>query len=276
MTDASDDRDLLASARRGLSPTAADRARVRRATLAAVMLPAAAAAAGSTGVAAEAIRAGARTTSWATRLVAVGVVAAAAAGVGYRVGVRAGRELAASERPAAITTTVSPSLPQPAPAPESPVPPASSATQAPAPSPSITPPGDAQLSRATARRRATAGAAAPPESTVASPASLADEVRALRAVERALREGTPGFALSLLRELDRKLPNGRLLEERLATYSIARCASGDVPLGVNMADDFADRYPGSVYGRRVADACAGTDSSRAGHSVPRRSSHDEK
>jgi hypothetical protein len=100
-------------------------------------------------------------------------------------------------------------------------------------------------------------------------------VRALRAVERALREGTPGFALSLLRELDRKVPNGRLLEERLATRTIARCASGDVPLGVNLAEDFAERYPDSVYGRRVSDACAATDSPRAGDSRSGRSPHDE-
>ena len=108
-----------------------------------------------------------------------------------------------------------------------------------------------------------------------STASLAEEVRALRAVERALREGTPGFALSLLRELDRKVPNGRLHEERLATFTIARCAGGDVPLGVNLAEDFADRYPDSVYGRRVFDACAGTDAPRSGDSRNGRSSHDE-
>ena len=77
----------------------------------------------------------------------------------------------------------------------------------------------AETSRPATRRRAIAGAAVAPAPIVPT-ASLDEEVRALRAVERALREGTPGFALSLLRELDRKVPNGRLLEERLATRTL--------------------------------------------------------
>jgi len=115
--------------------------------------------------------------------------------------------------------------------------------------------------RPAARRRSVVeGITAP----VTPSASLAEEVRALRAVERALREGKPGFALALLRELDRAIPNGQLVEERLATRTIARCATGDVPIGVDLASDFAARHPDSVYGRRVTDACAGTDSPASG------------
>ena len=94
----------------------------------------------------------------------------------------------------------------------------------------------------------------------------------LRSMERALREHQPGFALALLRELDRSVPNGKLTEERLAVRTIARCASGDVPLGVNLADDFVDQYPNSVYGRRVTESCAATDSASSGDQERRRES----
>jgi len=268
LIDGRDDRNLLAAARRGLSPTAADRDRVRRATLAA-LAPAGTAAGGeSAGAAAEAAPAPGHAVAWATRLVAVGVVAATAAGVaGYRAGVRAGREQAVSERPAEVVPLIV--APEPPLAPVVDEPNRARATAPPAASVPLA--GAPPVSRTAVRRRANAGAVAPTDIAAVSSASLAEEVRALRAVERALREGTPGFALSLLRELDRNVPNGRLMEERLATYTIARCASGDVPLGVSLAEDFVDRHPGSVYARRVADACAGTDSSRAGHSVGGRS-----
>jgi hypothetical protein len=82
-----------------------------------------------------------------------------------------------------------------------------------------------------------------------------NEVRAIRSIERALRDGQPGLGLALLRELDRAVPNGRLVEEREALSAIARCASGQAPLGVNLGDDFAERHPDSVYLRRVEGSC---------------------
>jgi hypothetical protein len=103
-------------------------------------------------------------------------------------------------------------------------------------------------------------------------ASLAEEVRVLRSVERALREGSPGFALALLRDLDRAVPRGALTEERQAMRAIARCTTGDVPFGVDLAQDFAEHHPASVYGRRVEDACAATDSAGSGDQVRRRRS----
>ncbi len=65
--------------------------------------------------------------------------------------------------------------------------------------------------------------------------SLAIEVRALRNAERALRDGNPGLALAFLQELDRQVPNGQLTEERDAASTLARCARGDHPFGVNLA-----------------------------------------
>jgi hypothetical protein len=100
---------------------------------------------------------------------------------------------------------------------------------------------------------------------------LAIEVRALRNVERALRNGNPGLALAFLQELDRQVPNGHLAEERDAAGTLARCARGDHPFGVNLAAEFTDRHPGSVYGARVAQACRETDLPAPGDSPPRRS-----
>jgi hypothetical protein len=245
-----DERELLAAARRGLSPTAADQARVRRAMAAALAVGGA----GSTVTTGAATAAhGAR---WTTRLLVVGVIAAGAAGLGYRAGLRAGRTQSASERAVATGT--------PAGAQAHLTPPAGSVASDARPSIDAGPiaaPTETPRRSAPHRRVVAAG---PPVTPVVPAASLAEEVRALRAVERALRDGNPGFALALLRELDRAVPNGQLVEERLATRTIARCASGDVPLGVNPAEDFAARYPDSVYGRRVADVCAATDSPRTG------------
>jgi hypothetical protein len=101
--------------------------------------------------------------------------------------------------------------------------------------------------------------------------SLAIEVRALRNAERALRDGNPGLALAFLQELDRQVPNGQLAEERDAAGTLARCARGDHPFGVNQAAEFTERHPGSVYRSRVEQACATTDSLSPGDSPPRRS-----
>jgi hypothetical protein len=110
------------------------------------------------------------------------------------------------------------------------------------------PPAAARVVRPKARPTA-----APP----ATAASLEAELRALRAVERALRDGQPGMALALLRELDRTIPDGQLMEEREATSAIARCAAGDVPFGVDLTRDFRERHPDSVYLGRVTQGCAG-------------------
>jgi hypothetical protein len=101
--------------------------------------------------------------------------------------------------------------------------------------------------------------------------SLAIEARALRNAERALRDGKPGLALAFLQELDRQVPNGRLTEEREAAATLVRCARGEHAFGVDLAEEFASRYPTSVYRGRIDQACATTDSVPAGDSSRRRS-----
>ncbi|HSS39286.1 MAG TPA: hypothetical protein VLT58_11000, partial [Polyangia bacterium] len=102
----------------------------------------------------------------------------------------------------------------------------------------------------------------PPAPTPA--ASLAVEVRALRNVERALRDHNAGLATAYLDDLDRDVPDGQMREERVALRAIARCARGPQPFGVDLAQDFAAAYPASAYRARVEQACGGTDSTGAG------------
>jgi hypothetical protein len=104
--------------------------------------------------------------------------------------------------------------------------------------------------------RSTPSPAAEPEPvpTEPDPHALARELRALRRVERALREQQPRRALELLGELDRDVPEGRLVEERLATFLMARCALG-LGTPARLRGEFNDAYPRSVYRARVEQSC---------------------
>jgi hypothetical protein len=242
MSDGGSSDDVLARARQAWSPNAADQERVRRAIGAAL-------AAGAPMPDPTA----ARSARWGTRLLAAGTIAAASGGIGYWAGYRAGHR---ESRPIAALAAAAPPVVTGAPLARS---------SAPDEAPSITAlvPNGAHHGGHSARHD--------PESSAPTSDSLAVEVRALRNAERALRDGNPGLALAFLEQLDRQVPHGRLTEERSAVGTLARCAGGDHPFGVNLAEDFADRYPTSVYRARVEQACAATDSERAGDSPSRRS-----
>lgn len=244
--------DVLAAARRGLAPTAADRERVRRSVEAALVASTGTPAELATAARARTQVAGRRVWPWARRLLVLGAVAAVAGGIGYRAGERAARQAPDLERAAGAV-------------PREPLAPVVVGVRAPSPRPAS--PAPLRSAREAARRSSSAHSAAP---ATPNADALAEEIRALRGAERALRESHPGLALALLRELDRAVPNGQLTEERLAVRTIARCAGGDVPFGVNLAQDFAERYAGSVYLRRVVDACAATDPPSSGDSSGRR------
>lgn len=219
-----DPSSVLARARAGFSPTEADRARVLQAMNAKLAAtPTAGPQAG-----ASAPRAG---LGWGAHLILAGVVAVTAGGIGYKLGVRAGREAA----------------PAPASSPDTRPPPSRTVLNPASPPPPVSAPSAAAPSAARPRL--------PRPVTVSPAASLEAELRALRSVERALREHEPGMALALLRELDRTVPDGKLVEEREATAAIARCTLGDLPFGVSPARDFADRHADSVYLERVEQAC---------------------
>ena len=244
-----DQLQVLARARRAFSPTAADAHRVRESLRAALAVSPPAAAPDPSATAGRLSRV-------ATRLFVAGAIAASSGAIGYRMGRRA----ATSEARAPVSVPVAPAIVgDPATAPPPVGLPAVGAAE-PRPRPGQATTGAAHHPRRSESR---------PEPTL-DPESLAREIEALRSVERALRDGTPGLALALLRELDRTLPEGKLTEERRATAAIARCASGAVPLGLDLAEEFASDYPDSVYRKRVDEACAQTDLERAGDTASRR------
>ena len=231
---------MVAATRRAWSPDGSDAARVRRALAAAVV-------AGATPAATTA-----RTPRWTTRVLAAGAIAAASGGAGYWAGHRAGLRDA---RPMAPTAAPAPAV-----------------VAAAAPSPAVAAPATAPSPPASPHRDATRSGARAASKPAPSPgASLAIEVQALRNAERALRDGQPGLALAFLQELDRQVPHGQLTEERDAAATLAHCARGDRPFGVDLGADFAQRHPTSVYRARVDQACAQTDSEATGDSARRRS-----
>jgi hypothetical protein len=233
---------LLARAHRALSPSAEDANRVRASLQAAL----ATAAGAVPDAAASGIGAAPRLSGWTGRIVVAAAIAGSAGSIGYWAGHRAGvREQPPAPAPVAVSVAEQP------PPPPAASPPPSAPEQAARPAP-----------RQVAQTRAAPHREAP--APAATSASLAKEIEALRAVERALRDGRPGLALALLHELDRAVPDGKLVEERQATATIARCASNSIPLGTDPAADFAASYPASVYRDRVEQACAQTDSEGSG------------
>ena len=258
--DKRDSSEVLARARRAWSPGPADAARVRRGIGAAL----AAGPASDGGAAPGGPRVSASAPNWTSRLLVAGAIAAASGGSGYWAGHRAGlREARPLPSVASLSPTGVPALDPNGPSLSAPSPTSDAPTSA-ARSlaiPSLVP----SRHGAHAARHESDGPTSPQTE------SLAIEVRALRNAERALRDGNAGLALAFLQELDRQVPNGQLVEERDAAGTLARCARGDHPFGVNLAAEFTERHPGSVYRARIEQACPATDSSGPGDSPPRRS-----
>jgi hypothetical protein len=241
--------EILARARRAWSPSAADAERVRRAATAAL--------AGGGALAATAAPtsptpspSSSPSSSWAAKLWVAALTASVSGGAGYWVGHRAG--VRDARPPAAAISPAQPTEPIASPA-------LTAAPVAVAAESFALPPASGHRAPQGPRHGTGAAAASEPE-------SLAIEVQALRNAERALRDGAPGLALTFLQELDRRVPRGRLTEERDAAATLARCMRGDRPFDVDLAADFVGRYPRSVYRPRVEQACAATDSPASGDS----------
>jgi hypothetical protein len=63
------------------------------------------------------------------------------------------------------------------------------------------------------------------------------------------------LALALLDELDRDMPQGSLLEERLAARVVASCEQTFGPSREGLLASFLERYPRSVHVARVRTSC---------------------
>ncbi|HXJ20079.1 MAG TPA: hypothetical protein VMT03_07590 [Polyangia bacterium] len=234
--------EALERARRGLSPGPGDLERVRRGLEAAFRAP--------VPRAPEAPPAPSAWRLLARRLALASALTGTGAAVGYWAGRRAERREIASTLPAAHATPIA------APA---------ARTEAPPVEEPALPRQNTEAHRDERHRHA--DIVSPPKTDAES---LAAEVHALRNTERALRERNPGLAAAFLDGLDREIPGGQLREERAALRAIARCAAGDSPFGVNLADEFAQAFPSSAYRGRVDQACERTDQRGAGDSAGRR------
>lgn len=225
--------ELLSQARRALSPSAADEARVLQRTLRAAGVTA--------GPAASTLLAG--------KLVMALSIAGVSGAVGFVLGRQVERDAGARAVPVVVAAARNPeraieAVPVEA-APEPPV-----AVEEPAPLVARSP------RRAPTHRSAPLPVAAEPVAEVREEpsSSLELEVRLMKTVERALREGDPGRALRGLDQLDQEVPQGSLGEERLAASVIARCRLG---LGsrAKLIEEFSSQYANSGYAQRVQTSC---------------------
>jgi hypothetical protein len=233
---------LLARARTALSPSGKDAERNWARTLARVEV---ARAGGELPHAPRRPASGAlnRIPSFMLGLLSGVGIAAVAAGVAYQAGVRAGFERAGdASAPIEAAQRVVPAL-----------------------TPSPLPAADTSAASRQASHEVTAkpsSSARPLPSVVSNQAprqnTLEEELRMLRRVERAQRQGNARLALSLLDDLDESVPHGVLGEERFAARTVALCTLG---YGSREAlqSAFVARHPGSVYAARVAEACAASD-----------------
>jgi hypothetical protein len=228
------ERLVLDRARRGLSPTDADQARVKAAAAAAIA--GAASLGGSRLALGNGRSAIVKTTARVVRLfptaLAAVAVAAGAGGIGYRLGFDAGRKV-----PTAVVARTDLAIPTAPIQPEAvPARPVETPPRASDPAPAV-------------HAIAAAGPSAPAR-------GLGDELDTLKQVDRALREQRPRDALDLLDALDRYAPKGRLEEERAAARVLALCDLRPRADARTLAVEFSKRHPGSVYEPRVTKACA--------------------
>lgn len=222
MTDLeAEERRYLESARRVLSPSAADAERVLAAVSRAIALPGTEAFDTKIPESDPSKLLGAGSRLSLPRWLLAAVLAGGFGGLGYGAGFRAGERSL---------------LPSPAAPSESALPHRNSEGERsagervmPSAAPALvdTRSKPARTSSARAETSAPIHSAAPPEKPEKPESdSLSEEVRTLRRVERALREQNPRLALALLGDLDRAVPSGQFGEERLAASIQARCLLG--------------------------------------------------
>lgn len=234
---------LLGSARRGLTPTADDRARsaaALSAQLAAATIPKAIGAKGLS--AALKGLAGGKLAGLAS-LAAIATVGAVSVSVAVSVA------RAPTTQPTQPTETTQQTMTTPAPVVAKT---ASNSEREPAPATAPEP-----LASGTPTPKVSVPSAVAPTTppTAATPVSIAEETRLVRGAETALRQGNSAEALALLAEHARRFPQGVLAEEREGERAIATCTSASPEARAAAAARFRRAHPGSAMLPRVAAAC---------------------
>ncbi len=85
--------------------------------------------------------------------------------------------------------------------------------------------------------------------------SLAEELAMLQRARRAIADENGRLALGIVQELDERLPNGLLMEEREATRILSLCQLQRGREARQRAAVFLARYASSVYAPRVRQSC---------------------
>lgn len=128
------------------------------------------------------------------------------------------------------------------------------------PQPAITdavPPPEAPAPAAVATRAVTGPRRARSGASAASGENtLGAETSALRAAQKALRDGDTARALGLLSDEAALHPNGALVQERAAARVLALCQAGNVNAARQEAREFEALYATSPLLARVRAACA--------------------
>ncbi len=229
--------DLLESARAGMMPDDAARARVRSAVL---MRVGVAVAAGTTLTAGTTTATAAKLGSGALVKLFVSVAIVGSVGTAGYVAATGG------EQP---TPTPTPSLASPAeskPAPRT-APPEPAAASEPAPEPLAV---VEEPARPVRRRVAKRESAAVPATT------LPQQLSALRAANRRLHSGDAAAALAAVQDYDRRFPDGDLRPEIWAIRIDALCELDRTEQAGRRAERFLAQWPQSPLAERVRASCA--------------------
>ncbi|MEM6533450.1 MAG: hypothetical protein AAF654_12565 [Myxococcota bacterium] len=228
-------RSLVAQAREEMSPSAADRVRIKRAITATI-------AAGATGVATTA-SAGAGV-KWF--IAALAVTAAAGGAITLSVsGTTPGEE---SKRKAETEVEMAPVQPAAESPEEKPSEPIESSPEPVAQGPRL-------------RRRKKAQATVKPPSEPAPPAgiSLSDEVAMLRRARTARRNGESTTALEILKQHQTYFPKSQLRDERLIIELQTRCDLGQAGKAKKIASALLKSNPQSPAVPIIDSSCARTE-----------------
>jgi hypothetical protein len=169
-------------------------------------------------------------------VVALGLAVTAGYGWGYREGLQARRTPTVSDRPPSSTVVAS----------------APTVVVAPSVLP-LAAPAAVVVERAGAKTAPSLASAAAPKEALPA-AGLDEEVRQLRRIERAIRDGNPRLALAIGDNLDRDAPDGQLLLERRAARLMASCQL-DPATGATPAARYLAGNPQSTYALRLRELC---------------------